>query len=155
MPNEKLNLSPNDYKIIHEKFMSQIKRIYELATQTNEYKFDGMIRYSGELDFIIYESLKIQNASKLPAHFLHGIATRHPFMDGNKRTALLMGLLLTYSTIKDPSFKKRIMDKISAILESFKGSSIDDKIVKFMLETADKKHSLEEIKIFLEDLILR
>lgn len=145
------------YGEYHKQWIERIKRIFESATFNNSYKYENMIRYSADLDLTIYESLKIKSSPKLAAHFLHRIATRHPFLDGNKRAALLLGLTILATSMvtskikkKDfPDFLKRLTDRMASVFIGLLGRT-DWGLVDFMVETADGKHSVDEIRKFLK-----
>ena len=49
---------------------------------------DGAIRDGGALDYIIYKVSKTRGINRKAATLLIEITTKHPFFDGNKRTAI-------------------------------------------------------------------
>jgi death-on-curing protein len=63
---------------------------------------------------------------------LHGIATGHPFVDGNKRTAFVAADNL-------------VRDEGCLI------SATDDDVVSFMLEVAEYKHTRESVEVWLKE----
>ncbi len=50
----------------------------------------GGIINAGNLDFIVAQANSVDNLIKKLATLLFGIVARHPFVDGNKRTALVV-----------------------------------------------------------------
>jgi fido (protein-threonine AMPylation protein) len=136
-----------DEKAMMELWQKMIAGCFRIAT---EEKYEHMVRSNGDIDYIIFESFKYKKGIKLAAHFLHAIATKHPFVDGNKRTAFMMALVVRCMC------KEKVDDKFTEILtylirKYIKGQ--DKKIVKFMLETAEYKHNLQEVTKFINENI--
>lgn len=59
----------------------------EALISINRQFHDGSLRSEAELDFISYKVGEIRGIDKKAATLLMEIARRHPFNDGNKRTA--------------------------------------------------------------------
>lgn len=66
-------------------------KIETLSTETliniNKKFANAGIRSEAELDFIVYKVGRARGVNKKSATLLMEIARRHPFVDGNKRTA--------------------------------------------------------------------
>ena len=140
-------------KEIVENFKAIIKRIYEIATKNDNYQYGSMLLYEPKIDFLIFKSFKFRDQHKLPAYFLHGIATTHPFIDGNKRTALLLGILLMKDQLElEGASRENVFERILKLLADYVKQA-DDKVVKFMIETADEKHSVEDVDRFLREIL--
>ena len=90
------------------------------------------IRDTGTLDYIIYQVNKSQKTLRKSAIILHGIATGHPFIDGNKRTAFVAADNL----VRD---------------QGYQISATDDEVVSFMLEVAEYKHTREFVEAWLKE----
>lgn len=74
-----------------------IKELHSMimAEESNEEQTSqGVIFFEGNIDYIIYRSNLITDPIERSAHVLHGIATSHPFLDGNKRTAWVASLTI-------------------------------------------------------------
>ena len=61
----------------------KIKRIVSLNK-----KFGGSLINKSNLDFAVSKANMEKNIYKRNAHILRGIIVNHPFLDGNKRTAV-------------------------------------------------------------------
>ena len=64
-------------------------RIIEDTSYATEYQFCGLLRDEATLDFIVDGYNMLSNPFEKAASFLYKVATRHPFMQGNKRLAFL------------------------------------------------------------------
>ncbi len=114
-----------------------IKSLHEFITNYNPNK---NLRSESDLDYIMYEAVKIQSKNpnleeielyqKQSAFLMYEIATKHPFFDGNKRTALIVFLFYRYSNTEINSLAKKYVN-------TFKNwGKKDDEIVDFMLSVA-------------------
>ncbi len=135
---------------ISKEILDRIKRVvmgvHNMATG---YDPDKNLRSEGDLDHIIYEStkiwLRIENNDialadqKAGAFLMHEIATRHPFVDGNKRTALMCFLIFRYGAV--------------GVKNHFPKSwnNQDDKIINFMLELASYKYTYDDVLKFVKE----
>ena len=59
----------------------------EVIININKHFTDGSIRSEGEIDHIVFKVAGIRGIDRKAATLLIEIARRHPFVDGNKRTA--------------------------------------------------------------------
>ncbi len=59
---------------------------------------EGRLLNPGNLDFVIAVSNRIPDPFERAAFVLHGIATGHPFVQGNKRIAFLLAALILLRT---------------------------------------------------------
>ena len=59
----------------------------EVVININRQFTDGAIRSEAEIEFIVYKVENTRGIDRKAATFLMEIARRHPFADGNKRTA--------------------------------------------------------------------
>jgi len=75
-------------------------------------------------DYAIYQVNRSRNVLRKSTIILHGIATGHPFVDGNKRTAFVVADNL-------------VRDQGCQI------SATDEEVVSFILEVAEYKHTRE------------
>lgn len=130
-----------------------IKMAHNAATG---YDSDKNIRSESDLEHIAYEAVKlwikiayrsnIDAANpKTGAFLMYEIATRHPFFDGNKRTALMMFLTFKYSELDINSASEKIKSHFPKSWDNK-----DDKIVNFMLELAQRKYTYEEVVEFVK-----
>ncbi|MDO8537940.1 MAG: type II toxin-antitoxin system death-on-curing family toxin [archaeon] len=59
----------------------------EVIININKQFAGGLIRSEAEIEFIVYKVAEIRGVDRKAATLLMEIARRHPFADGNKRTA--------------------------------------------------------------------
>ncbi len=129
-----------------------IKKIHATATG---YDPDRNLRSDSTLEFICYEvirealkkhHLSIQAIEDLGAFLMHRIATRHPFFDGNKRTALMTFLIYKYQDMSTDSIAEKIKKHYPKSWDNK-----NDKIVKFMVELAENKHDYANVLKFVKE----
>lgn len=107
--------------------------------QVIDFHNDIIRHYGGEpglrdpatLDYIVYQVNKTGNMYRKASAALHGICTKHPFIDGNKRTAFVVA---------------------NNILGNYRykiGTSNDD-VVSFMLEVASYIHSRASVESWIK-----
>ncbi|MFH0830319.1 MAG: Fic family protein [Candidatus Aenigmatarchaeota archaeon] len=132
-------------KFFMEFLTESILEVHHIATGYEP--GDKMLRDRGTLEFLVYSSLRKcgSDTDKIAASLLHGIATMHPFMDGNKRTALLTGMVLIMLAHGEQN-----TEIIRQHFSKIDWNKREDAIVKFMLETADCKHDENEVLEFLK-----
>jgi len=149
-------LSKKEIETAIEYWRNLIKNVHEVATS---YKYEKNIRLEQDLDLIIYKSLKIKDPKELAAHFLYEIATKHPFYDGNKRTALLTSLVVLAKTICEGNkelYMRIFKEYLKQRDENFNAKHQSDKrLVKFMENVADKKKTKQEVIEFIEKQFIK
>lgn len=111
------------------------------------------VRDSATLEKIVYDSMKFSEGFDLASHFLYEIATKHPFWDGNKRTALLsasailsiqyLGHLIGSTLTGKP--KPHFID----LFDSYSKQE-DKKLIEFMLDVAKGKHTRKSVLNYLK-----
>lgn len=84
------------------------------------------IRDEGTLYYLVERSYRYHNPIDIAASLLHGIATLHPFNDGNKRVSLMAAIL-------------------ALGLYNLSLTASDTEAAKFVLEVA--KYNMEEEKV--------
>jgi death on curing protein len=90
------------------------------------------IRDDATLDYVIYKVNRSRKSLRKSSIILHGIATGHPFVDGNKRTAFVAA---------DNLLRDR----------GYQISATDGEVVSFMLEVAEYKHTRESVEAWLKE----
>lgn len=106
---------------------------------------ESSLREKASLEKIIFDSAKFGDKLELASHFLYEIATKHPFWDGNKRTALLTALVVYLVYHDDKNVKPQ------AVIDLFNSYSRqeDKDLVNFMLEVAQYKHTFKSVLGYL------
>ncbi|MEI7857199.1 MAG: type II toxin-antitoxin system death-on-curing family toxin, partial [Methanomicrobiales archaeon] len=97
-------------------------------------KFGGAngILSESTLHFMVYRINRIKNIFQRAATILHAIGSQHPFIDGNKRTALVVA--------------ENVLGQVGYYI-----SADEDTIVEFMLEVASYKKEPDEIERWLNE----
>jgi death-on-curing protein len=97
-------------------------------------KFGGAngILSESTLHFMVYRINRIKNIFQRAATILHAIGSQHPFIDGNKRTALVVA--------------ENVLGQ-----QGYYISADEDTIVEFMLEVASYKNEPDEIERWLKE----
>ena len=91
----------------------------------------GIISYSN-LDFTVEQTKIPKTSERIAATIFYGILTSHPFVDGNKRTALES--MKTFLSINGKNFtasENELWDKLHAISE---GKLKFEEVVKWIKE---------------------
>jgi len=102
------------------------------SVQQEDQGMAGLILTSGTLENLVYYGNTLQNPHKRAAWMLHGIATRHPFYQGNKRTALA------------------VADNILILSpENLIITAEDEAIYRFVREIAKNSYVVEEVEDWL------
>lgn len=102
------------------------------------------------LDGIILSSLRKEDPVELATHFLHRIATDHPLVDGNKRTALLCAVLVPRISIEAEAvvlptgFAWHLTTPFRRYMEG-----TDKELVQFMLDLAEYRRSFADTRRFV------
>lgn len=138
-----------------ENWKQNIKTAHKIAT---DYEPDRNLRSESDIEHIVYETermirLKTERGESAElvlqeagAFLMREIATRHPFFDGNKRTALMSFLVLRYAELDAES----IVEKVKKYFPK-SWDNKDDKIVSFMLELAQRKYTYDEVLKFVKE----
>ena len=110
-----------------------VQKIIEIHTDIiRDFGGASGIRDDATLDYTIYQVNRSRNVLRKSAILLHSIATGHPFVDGNKRTAFVAADNL----VRDRGYQI---------------SATDEEVVSFMLEVAEYKHTRESIEAWLKE----
>jgi death-on-curing protein len=72
--------------------------IIRASTVEEDRGLEGRLLNPGNLDFVITASNGIPDPFERAAFVLHGLATGHPFVQGNKRIAFLLAALILLRT---------------------------------------------------------
>jgi len=118
-----------------EHFMSNLtsRQIIEIHdTIIKKYGGTGGILNEGTLDLLVYKANRINDVFKQAALILYTIAVQHPFMDGNKRTALVTA----ENVLRDAGYYL---------------NADDDEIVDFMQRIAEYKCTVKTIEKWIRD----
>lgn len=86
----------------------------------------------GNLEYIVYELNRTNKVFKKAALVLHGIATRHPFIDGNKRTSLTAAYLIL-------------------MRDGYKINASENEKLAFMIEVAKYNIDVKEVEKWLRE----
>jgi len=89
------------------------------------------LRDPATLDYTIYQVNRSRTIYKKAAIALFGICTGHPFVDGNKRTALVTADNLVRE-------------------HHYRISSTNEDVVVFMLEVASYIHNLDSVEFWIK-----
>jgi death-on-curing protein len=97
-------------------------------------KFEGAngVLSESTLHFMVFRVNKIKDIFRKAATVLHAIGSQHPFVDGNKRTALVVA--------------ENVLGQ-----QGYYIAADEDTIVEFMLEVASYKLEPDEIEQWLKD----
>jgi len=96
--------------------------------------YDGTsgILSESTLDYLVYRLNRNKHVFRRAALALHAIGSQHPFIDGNKRTALIVA--------------ENILGQEQLYL-----AAGDDQIVEFMLGVASYRTGLDEIEMWIQN----
>ena len=120
------------HRILSEKTIT-VQEIIEIhADIIRDFGGTSGIRDAGTLDYVIYRVNRSREVLRKSAIILHGIATGHPFVDGNKRTAFV-------------SADNLIRDR------GYQISAMDDEVVSFMIEVAEYRHTQMSVEVWLKE----
>ncbi|KAF1078214.1 type II toxin-antitoxin system death-on-curing family toxin [Methanogenium sp. MK-MG] len=92
----------------------------------------GLILTPGTLENLVNYATYLPNSYERAAWMLHGIATRHPFYQGNKRTAFAVAEMILML-----SPEKRMI------------TAEDDAIYRFVMGIAQNSYSIEDVEDWL------
>ncbi len=101
------------------------------------------IRDQGTLDFIVKSACETEGSNlDLAANLLFNIATRHPFFDGNKRTATLSALTILLSgNLSEPT-----QDALAEFLKL----KAENEYEKFILDVAKYSKTESQVRDYLK-----
>lgn len=108
---------------------SQIIEIHNEIIQ--EFGGEHGMRDPATLDYTVYQVNRSRNIYRKAAIALHGICTGHPFIDGNKRSALVTA---------DNLLREH----------HYKISASNDDVVIFMLDVASYTHSMGSVESWIK-----
>ncbi len=106
---------------------------------------ESSLRDKASLEKIIFDSTRFGNKLELASHFLYEIATKHPFWDGNKRTALLTALVVYLVYHDDKNVKPQ---EVIDLFNSYSRQE-DKELVNFMLDVAQYNHTFKSVLKYL------
>jgi len=92
----------------------------------------GLILTPGTLEHLVNYADNLLNSYERAAWMFHGIATRHPFYQGNKRTAFAIAEMILMLSLE----KKMIIAE-------------DDSIYLFVMGIAQYSYSIEDVQDWL------
>lgn len=103
---------------------------YAISVKEEELSLMDAVRYEPDLDFLCMRLESIDDPMERAAVAMHDIAYNHPFVEGNKRTALL----LCENLLDDDVFI----------------TADEDSIYRFVLEVARGEHDVDDVRRWLE-----
>ncbi|WFN36733.1 type II toxin-antitoxin system death-on-curing family toxin [Methanomicrobium antiquum] len=87
--------------------VSKITEIQEIiilnSSNLEDRGTEGLIRDIGTLEYLVNNANYIEDSFEKAAFILHGIASYHPFIQGNKRTALITAEMILHLSL-EPAF---------------------------------------------------
>ena len=97
-------------------------------------RYDGAqgVLSEATLHFMVFRANRTEDTFTRAAIILHAIGSQHPFMDGNKRTALIVA--------------ENVLGQSGFFI-----AADEDSIVQFMLEVASYTHDPDEIEQWLRE----
>lgn len=110
--------------------VESIKIVHD--TLINDLGGETGVLFDGTIDFIVYELKRKNTAPAQAAHLLHSITTKHPFVDGNKRTAFTLANIVL------------LIHKYNLIV------SQKEKL-EFMLSVANYKVTVEQVEEWIKN----
>lgn len=128
-------------KVTREEINIWINKIEDIHFEITGIRNDMINR--GILEHILFEGLRsdrYDTKEKFVSFILTEITVNHPFWDGNKRTALLSALKF---------LRTENEDTVRLYPRSWEDRT--DKIVKFMIEVAEKKHNYQDVLKIIRD----
>ncbi len=86
----------------------------------------------GTIEFLVYQANREEDIFRKAAIVLYFVCSKHPFIDGNKRTAFITA--------------ENILGQSDYYIDSD-----GEKVVEFMLEVAKYQHNIKSMKKWLEE----
>ncbi len=96
----------------------------------------GILRDRGTLEYLVYRGNSITNIFQKAAWMLHGIATTHPFFQGNKRTAFMVAYLI-----------------LDLLPEPYVITASDEAINQFVRDVANSRYSRADVEKWLQTAV--
>ncbi|PKL55953.1 MAG: hypothetical protein CVV35_07175 [Methanomicrobiales archaeon HGW-Methanomicrobiales-6] len=114
-----------------EKIIEVQIRIIEASDHEEDKRTEGLVRDHGTLDFLVDRANHIDDAYRKAAWMLYSIAARHPFYQGNKRTALIAAEMIL-------------------MLEAGSPITADEEVIDlYVREVATYRHGLEDVECWI------
>jgi death-on-curing protein len=88
------------------------------------------MRSEADLDYILYHVCKTRGINQKAAIFLMEIARKHPFMDGNKRTAF--EVMMTFLELNGKKLEVGDTSRFNVVVWSVKPKTTIDEIVMWI-----------------------
>ncbi len=126
-------------------WMTQVVGIHNKLIMGTDLNGERSLRDKASLEKIIFDSARFGDKLELASHFLYEIATKHPFWDGNKRTALLTALVVYLVYHEDKNVKPQ---DVIDLFNSYSRKE-DTELVNFMLEVAQYRHTFRSVLKYL------
>ncbi|MDO5846233.1 MAG: type II toxin-antitoxin system death-on-curing family toxin [Methanocorpusculum sp.] len=84
----------DEYTFSREQILEINYELLSISPESNERNMGGTVRDIGMIDFLVDEINEITDPYQKAATALQKIATRHPFIQGNKRTAVAVASII-------------------------------------------------------------
>ena len=102
----------------------------EVIANINRQFTDGAIRSEAEIEFVVFKVENTRGIDRKAAMFLMEIARRHPFADGNKRTAFES--MLTFLEINGKKLEVGDTSRFNVVVWSVKPKTSIEEIVTWI-----------------------
>jgi len=102
----------------------------EVIININKQFEDGSIRSEGEIDYIVYKVANTRGIDRKAANLLIEIARRHPFLDGNKRTAFES--MITFLELNGKKLEVGPSSRFNVVVWSIKPRTSLDEVVTWI-----------------------
>ena len=109
----------------------------EVVVKINKQFEDGSIRSEAEIDYVVYKVGNTRGIDRKAATLLIEIARRHPFLDGNKRTAFES--MLTILELNGKKLKVGQGSRFNVVVWSIKPKTRLDEIVTWIANHTRRK----------------
>src|SRR3989344_7851071 len=149
-------MSDQKDNVLKGKLIEEIHDSICLIHQTvTSYHLPENFNYEPLIDMAIRNAINYDNLLDMGASLMLDLCKEQAFLDGNKRTAFVTGLVysINHFHVVDTPLHNKLLDFISHIANSFEHPKEEDTTVKFVLETAMGKNDREKVKHFLAELV--
>lgn len=102
----------------------------EVIININKQFTDGAIRSEGEIEYIVFKVADTRGVDRKAATLLMEIARKHPFIDGNKRTAFES--MLTFLEINGKKMEVGQNSRFNVVVWSVKPKTSIEEIVTWI-----------------------